>query len=93
MLYKIYSKIRRLAWQAFNLLRDEYKEICAMSKQQGKNSGAIVVGALVLGFLLLKSIVDHQTQIYRCPICGLVIRENTQTCPRCYTELNWLEVP
>ena len=93
MLYKIYSKIKGLIWQSLKRLKDESKGVCAMGGKQGKNNGAVVVGALILGFLLLKSIVDRQTQIYRCPTCGLVIQKNTQTCPRCYTELNWLGVP
>ena len=64
MLYKIYSKIKRLIWQALNRPKDECKGVCVMSGQQGKNNGAIIIGALVLGFLLLKSIVNSKTQIH-----------------------------
>jgi len=93
MLLKICYKIKGLIRQALSRLKGKYKRVYNMSRQQGRNNGAIVAGALILGFLLLKSIVDRQTQIYRCPTCSLVIQRNTQTCPRCYTVLNWLGVP
>lgn len=87
MLLKVYSKTKKLIRQALSRLKGKY-----MSGRQERNNGAVVVGALILGFLLLKSIVDRQTQIYRCPSCGLVIQRNTPICPRCYTELDWLGV-
>jgi len=48
-------------------------------------------GAVILGALLTKSIFDRNTQIHRCPICNLVIRQNTNPCPRCHTKLDWLQ--
>ena len=92
MLYKIYSKIKKLIQQVNNL-KSKYKRVYTMSEQQERNNGAIIIGALILGLLLLKSIADRQTQVYRCPICSLVIRKNTEACPRCYTVLSWQGVP
>jgi len=47
------------------------------------------LGALILGLLLLKAIFDPNTNIYKCPVCGLVIQRNTPACPRCRTQLAW----
>jgi len=49
----------------------------------------VVVGALILGGLLLKAIVDSDTKIYRCPYCNLVIKNNTTNCPRCRKPIGW----
>jgi len=64
-----------------------------MSTSQARNNGAIVLGAFILGLLLLKSIVNHNTQGYRCPVCNLFVQKNTQICPRCRTTLDWRGVP
>jgi len=47
------------------------------------------VGAIILGAILLKAILDPNTKIYRCPTCNLVIIKNTPQCPRCKTSLGW----
>ena len=47
------------------------------------------VGAIILGALLLKAILDPNTRIYRCPNCSLVIMRGTRQCPRCRTFLDW----
>jgi rubrerythrin len=47
------------------------------------------LGALLLGLLLLKAIFDPNTNIYKCPNCGLTIAKNTPVCPRCRTGLAW----
>ena len=47
------------------------------------------LGALILGGLLLKAIIDSDTNIYRCPHCNLVLRKNTLVCPRCKNSVGW----
>jgi len=64
-----------------------------MSTSQPRNNGAIIVGAFILGLVLLKSIVNHNTHGYRCPVCNLVIQKNTRMCSRCHTALDWQGVP
>lgn len=55
----------------------------------GKDDGWVALGAILLGALLLKAIVDPKTTIYRCPNCNLVIQKNSLICPRCKTQLQW----
>lgn len=57
------------------------------------NKAPIVIGGIILGLLLLKAILDRNTTGYRCPRCSLVIRRNTNPCPRCGTGLDWAGVP
>ena len=47
------------------------------------------VGAIILGALLLKAILDPDTKIYRCPNCNLVLVKNKPRCPRCGTSIGW----
>jgi len=47
------------------------------------------IGAIILGAVLLKAILDPNTKIYRCPNCNLVLTKNTSQCPRCRTSLGW----
>ena len=47
------------------------------------------LGALILGILLLRAIFDPNTNIYKCPTCGLVIARYTRICPRCRTQIVW----
>ena len=48
-----------------------------------------VAGAILLGAVLLKAIVDSDAKIYRCPYCNLVIRKNAHVCPRCGQQISW----
>jgi len=47
------------------------------------------LGAILLGILLLKAIFDPDTNIYKCPKCGLTISENKAVCPRCGQGISW----
>lgn len=49
----------------------------------------IFIGAMTLGLLHIKLIFNHDTKIYRCPTCNLVIWKDTNVCPRCDTKLEW----
>jgi len=53
------------------------------------NRAAIVIGALVLGALLVKAVFDRQARGFRCAECDLVVRRGVDRCPRCHTELDW----
>lgn len=55
----------------------------------GKDDAWIALGALLLGGLLIKSLFDPNTKIYRCPTCNLVIQKDVPICPRCSTSLSW----
>ena len=97
-MYRIYSSsIKIITWFA-NICRwfccpPKFKgrqgKGRTMKRQRQDNDAAIVVGAVILGLLLLKSIVNRQSRGYRCPECGLVIRKNASPCPRCHTVLDW----
>jgi len=49
----------------------------------------VALGALILGGLLLKALVDSDTKIYRCPHCNLVLTKNKAVCPRCKNAVGW----
>jgi len=53
---------------------------------------AIVLGAAILGGLLLKALFDKNTNIYRCPKCNLVVMKNARRCRRCGQGLDWTGV-
>jgi len=46
-------------------------------------SWVVALAAIALGVLLLKAIFDPDTNIYKCPNCGLTIAKNTPSCRRC----------
>jgi len=50
---------------------------------------AIISGAAILGYLLIKSLFKRDTLIYRCPTCNLVVMNSASQCRRCGTILNW----
>ena len=49
----------------------------------------VAIGAVILGGILLKAIVDSNTKIYRCPYCNLVLQKNKSVCPRCKNDVGW----
>lgn len=53
------------------------------------NMSWAAVGAIILGAVILKSIVDSNSKINRCPYCNLVIRLNQTPCPRCKNQVGW----
>ena len=52
-------------------------------------SWVVALAAIALGVLLLKAIFDPDTNIYKCPNCGLTIAKNTPSCRRCGTRISW----
>ena len=47
------------------------------------------IGAIVLGYFLLKAIFDSDANVYRCPNCNLVVRQGATKCSRCKTPFEW----
>jgi len=47
------------------------------------------VAAIILGLVILKSIFDPDTKIYRCPYCNLVLQKGKTKCPRCRNQVGW----
>ena len=93
---RIYSRVtKRVTWIAniykrvYYGVKDRWGKTYIMSAGRQDNNAAIVLGAVILGLLLLKSIFNRNAQGYRCPICDLVIAKNTGFCPRCHTQLDW----
>jgi len=48
-----------------------------------------IIGAIILGAVILKSIIDSNSKIYRCPYCNLVIQKGKTPCPRCRNQVGW----
>ena len=57
--------------------------------EKGMKKLAIIYGAVQLGYVLIKSLFYHNTVIYRCPECSLVLKRNVVSCIRCGTVLDW----
>ena len=49
----------------------------------------VAIAAIILGAVILKSIINSDTKIHRCPYCNLVLRKNQTPCPRCRNQVGW----